>query len=645
MISFFRNFFQSKIGLPIFILFLVVVALAFAAADITGSTFGGVAGGDRAALVGDDGVSTSELASSTNAALSQVRQQNPTVTMPEFVEQGGYEEVLDQLIDRYAIGAYAEQYGLRAGENLVNSEILQLGAFRGATGEFDQQVYQAALRQQGLTDAILRRDLSDGLLAQQLLVPAFAAPQMPEKVARQYAALVLERRRGEIAFIPSFAFLPEEDATDAQLSAFYQENRARYVLPERRVIRYALFGANEIDPTALEVTDEEVAKFYEDNAERYAASETRDVSAFLVPTEDAARSFVARIRAGESLETVAREAGFSVSTAQGRTKEEISSTLSFDVYEAVFAAENGSIAEPARSALGWYVARVDGVNRTPAQTLEAASEGIREEIRSLKQAGELANLSASIEEQVDGGTSLSAVAQANNLQIQTTPPVLADGRVFGNPAAQIPPQLAPAIETAFLMDESEPQLAVVVPGAQFIVFDVSDITEAAAPPLAEIRTEVEAGWKLAEGSKLAREAADRILESVRGDTALSAALAAEGGTFPPIERIDLERRELMTRQNGNVPPPLILMFSMAEGSTKLYEGPSDVGWYIVDLEQISTSEIEEGSTLVAQTQQSLAPALRDEYTQQMTKAIREEVGVELNENAIEAVRRQLTGES
>ncbi|MDJ0643564.1 MAG: SurA N-terminal domain-containing protein [Erythrobacter sp.] len=644
MISGFRKFFQSKIGLFITFLFIGLIALAFAASDITGSTFGGVSGGDRVALVGDDRITTGELTSTANSALQQVRGENPTITMPAFIEQGGFDEVLSQLIDRYAIGAYAEKYGLRAGENLVNSEILQIGAFRGVSGEFDQQTYQLALQRQGITDAILRRDLSDGLLAQQLLIPAFAVPQMPRKMAQQYAALVLERRKGQIALIPSEAFAPEGEPTDAQLETFYSENRNRYVLPERRTIRFATFGADSLN-TNVEPTATEIQARYEAEPERFAARETRDVSSFFVPTEDAANAIVDRIRAGQSLEAAAQQAGFSVTSLENRTREELASSASLEVAQAVFAAERGDVANPARSTLGFYIARVDDITRSPARTLEEATPELSDQIEGEKRAAALADLSARIEEEVDSGTALTEVAEAYDLELTTTPELLADGSVFGQRGAQTPPQLAATLETAFQMEESEPQLAELVPGTQFIVFEVGEITESDAPPLGEIREQLVVGWRLFEGSKRARESADRVLEAVRGDTTLRAALDGEERPFPNIEQIDLERRQLMAQQNRNVPPPLVLLFSMAEGSAKLLEAPNDLGWYIVDLDEITAEPLADDSPLLAQTRQQLAPALINEYTDQLTTAIRAEIGVEENAAAIDAVRRQLSGET
>ena len=101
--------------------------------------------------------------------LDQLRQRNPTLTMPEFIAEGSLDEVVKQMIDRFAVGQYGKDYGLRAGENLVNSEILQIQAFQGLTGQFDQQTYLAAIGQRGLTDATFRRDLAIDLIEQQLL--------------------------------------------------------------------------------------------------------------------------------------------------------------------------------------------------------------------------------------------------------------------------------------------------------------------------------------------------------------------------------------------------------------------------------------------------------------------------------------------
>lgn len=641
MISFFRRFFASKVGLPIVLAFLALIALAFAASDLNNTNFGGVTSTDNVAVVGGETIPVSDLSMAASTALEQVRQQNPTLTMPEFVAQGGLDEVMRQLIDRYAVGAYGAKYGLRAGENLVNSEILKIPAFQGLTGQFDQQTYLAALQRQGLTDTIFRRDLTDGLIEQQLLRPAVGAPRLPMKVAAQYSALVLEKRKGEIALIPSLAYAPAADPTEAQLTAWYKDNRTQFIRPERRTLRFAVFGGDNLKVNAAP-TAAEIAARYKRDAATYAARETRVVTSFVVPTQEAAKALVARIRGGASLESVAREAGFTASKAEARDREAMSGATSFAHAEAVFKAAQGGIAEPAQGPLGWYVGRVDAINRLPARSLAQATPEITEALTKEKRAAAVADQVARIEAEVDGGTAFAEVAKAYGLTIETTPPLLADGRVFGDPRAQIVPQLIPVLRTAFQMEESEPQLAP-APGDLFVIYEVARIEEAAAPPLAEVRGDAVIAWKRAQGNALAKAAADRVIAKVRKGTPLAEALAAENK--PGIERqsIDKERREVLANRAGRLPPALVLLFSMARGTVKTLEAPRESGWYVVSLEDISILPLDKEGTVIAQTRQQLGAALADEYRDQAIAAMRKELGVTRNEAAIAGVRKQLVG--
>jgi peptidyl-prolyl cis-trans isomerase D len=642
MISFFRRFFASKIGLPIVLAFLALMALAFAAADISGNTFGGVSNSDRMAVVGGEAIPISDLTVAANTALDQVRQQNPTLTMPEFVAEGGFEAVIDQLIDRFTVGEYGRKYGLRAGDNLVNSEILKISAFKGLTGSFDEKTYVAALQAKGLNDAIFRRDLADGLIEQQLLRSAVAAPQLPEKIARHYAALVLEKRKGEIALIPSAAYAPTGAPSDAQLAAWYKDNRAQFIRPERRTLRFAVFGSDGLKvndvPTAAEI-----AERYKRDAAIYAASEKRTVTSFVVPTQDAAKALAARIRGGASLESVAREAGFTASTSEPREREAMASATSYAFAQNAFKAAQNGVIDPAQGTLGWYVARIDKIERIAARTLGQASPAITEQLTGEKRVAAVADLVSEIEGEIDGGTALAEVAKAYGLKVETTPALLANGQAFGQAQVQILPQLEPVLKTAFQMEESEPQLAP-VPGEQFVIFEVARIDEASAPPLAEVREGALAAWKRAQGAILAKQASERIVGKVRSGMPLAQALAAENKAGFEREPINLERRQLLAQSQGRVPPPLVLMFSMAEGTAKTLEGPRDLGWYIVNLEDISTLPLDKEGALIAQTRQQLSGAIAEEYRDQATAAMRKELGVTRNDAGIAAVRKQLIGE-
>ncbi len=243
MIQLFRSFMYSKFGVGVTLAALVLIAIAFAVGDVANNgSFGGITGSDRVAIVGDKKISMGDLQTAARSEFDNVRSKNPTATMENFLAEGGLENTISRLLDRTALSEFGKQIGLRAGGRLVDSEIVKLAAFSGPDGKFDEKAYRAALAQRGLTDAQVREDLQNGLYVRQVITPVLAPGPLPLPLVKRYAALLRERRQGAIGLLLSDAYAPKGDPSEAQLTAYYKDHRATYMLPERRVIRYAQFG-------------------------------------------------------------------------------------------------------------------------------------------------------------------------------------------------------------------------------------------------------------------------------------------------------------------------------------------------------------------------------------------------------------------
>ncbi|GGD92870.1 hypothetical protein GCM10011515_10740 [Tsuneonella deserti] len=643
MLQFFRNIFKSKYGVLLTLVFIGIIGVAFAVGDVagTGSLGGGISGGDRVAVVGGDKISAAELSEAASNAVDQVRQENPTVSMAAFVGQGGLTEVLDQLLDRRAISNWARDHGLRAGNNLVNSEIRRIPAFAGPDGKFNEAIYQQTIAARKLTDAVVRRDLADGLLAQQTLVPAAFGAKMPQKIALRYAALAKERRQGAVAVIPSSAFAPKGAPTESQLVSYYNAHKSDFIRPERRELRYAVFDAKSlgsVDPTDAEIA----ARYARDRSTKYAARERRNLTQLIVPTRQAAQSIAQR--GPGALEAGAKQAGLETAKVAEVDRQTYAGQTSQSVASAVFAAPRGTIATPTKGGLGWYVVRIDAVTSTPARSLDQVRGEIAAALRDEKRSRALSELASDVEQQIDEGNALADIAKSLKVELQTTKPVVADGRVYGSSTERAPEVLAPALASAFEMEEGEPQIAALPGGQSYLVYETSRITPSAAAPMAEIREDVVAGWRRATGSAAAKAAADRILARIAKGQSLSQALAAEKVSLPSPNPVDMSREQLAA-QGRQVPPPLALLFSMAKNSVKKLEAPNDIGWYVVSLNSVEPGKIAPSDPIVAQAANSLGQLLGREYGDALRVAIRKEVGVERNPEAVAEVRKRLIGEN
>lgn len=640
MFQIFRNFFKNKFGLAIVLVFLGLIAVAFASSDVANTgMFGGVAGGDRVAVVGDRTISTADLTQNTNNALQQTREQNPTLSMEGFVAQGGFDGVIEQMLSRAAISEFAESMGLRAHKRLVDSEIASAPGFQGVDGTFSDEAFRATLRQRNLTESIVRDDLQMSLLARQSVVPITLGARLPTSMARTYAQLLNETRSGTAAVFPAEAFAPGEGPSDEQLQEYYDENRAQYIRPERRIIRYASFTESAVGDLPP-VTDEQIAARYEADSVLYQATELRSFTQLVVPTEAAAQAVIDEVEGGISLEASAQSKGLAATEISEVERPDYATTSSPVVANAAFEAEDGSLVGPVRGSLGWYVLRVNDVTEVGARSVEDVSDEIRETLATERRGEALNELTERLQDEFSRGKSLEEAAEELGVEIDTTPPLLATGQVYGE-AGQAPPEMARVIDFAFDMDANSPEITELIPGQIFMIFDVNEITQSATAPLDEIRDGVVQQWRRDRGMAAAGQAADRVRERVEAGASLAEAVREEETALPAPRPLRIARQDLA--DPNQVTRATILFFSMAEGTVKRVAAQEASRWFVVELDSIETAELAEDSQELLGAISQLSAALGEEYVEQFVAAAEAAVEVERNEAGIEAVRAQLTG--
>lgn len=623
MLQFFRSLTKSKVGAFVTIGILALIALAFVAGDIGGSGGIGGAGSGVVAEVGGEDITTADLNRETNEALQRIRQQDPTMSMSGFIARGALNILLGDLIDLKALYAFGQKHGIVAGDRLIDSELQRAGALQ--------------------PQAIPRDSVASRLIARQLLAPSEYGAVMPLDMAWRYSQLLAERRTGSVVVLPSLLFAPEKEPSAAELAAYYKAHTSAFIRPERRVIRYATFGADAVKAVPAP-TDAEIAKRYQDNRAQYAALERRRITQLVVPTEAAAQAVASEVEGGKTLEAAATEKGLSAAKLDPLSKEDLTAQASAAVANAVFAAPQGKLVS-ARSPLGWYVVRLDAIDQRPARSLDQVRNEIVEALTLEKRRKALSDFVAKVEEQFEGGANLPEVAKSLGLQVQSTPQVTANGAVYGQQGQTVPPALKPVLQTAFSMQENQPQIAEAEPGVTFVVYDVTAIASSAPAPLAEIRNDVKLAYALDKGAATAKAQAQKIQAALRKGEKLEAALAKVGKSLPPVERVGMSRPELaqIQRSGRQVPPPVNLMFAMASGSVKVQEAPEKRGWFVVVLDTIEPGKVARTDPSIAAARKELGKVSGSEYSEALRKAITKDVGAKRNDAAIKALRTDLAG--
>lgn len=640
MLSFFRGLTKSKWGLALLFAFLGLIAFAFAASDLSMNmaNTGGLSD-EAVAEVGGAEIGSTDLSTRVQQQYDQARQANPELDIMGFVEQGGVEQTLQQIINGVALEAFGGSQGITTSRRLVDGEIASVPAFRGLSGEFDETIFRQLLQQRRISEAQLRADIRRDLIAEQMIVPVSGATAAPAQMTLPYASLLLEARQGRAATIPFAAIPAGPPPTDAQLTEFYKANVARYTVPERRVVRYALFGPERFE--TVTATDAEIAEAYKQNQAQYAARETRTLSQLVVPTEAAAKAIASRVAGGTSLAAAAQQAGLQVATLQNQTREAYAGATSPAIAQAAFGAAEGTVAAPVRSGLGWYVVHVDEVQTIPARPLAEVREEIASRVTAEKRAQALADFLAGIEDSIADGATFDEVVQARQLQAAATPALTAQGRNPDAPEAPVDPQAAAIVAPAFEAEPEDDPVVQEIGEGRYAMVKLDRIVQAAPRPLAQIREQVAADYVADRARRESRRIASEVAQKVGRGADLAQALAGAGVDAGPVRPIAARRQDIMNA-GELIEPEVRMLFLMAEGSAKIVETPE--GWAVVRLTEIQRGDASNRPDLLLGTRQELSRVFGQEYAQQFIAAVRAEVGVEQDRAAIEAVKRQLRGQ-
>jgi peptidyl-prolyl cis-trans isomerase D len=415
MITALRSLLNSRFGAIFALLFVGVIGLGFALGDVTGSkSFGGL-GGANVAKVGGQPITLGEFNQALENRLREERKQNPTLDMGRFVESGGLDATLQQLINRYALAMFGKKYGVAVSKRLVDYEIRKIPGSNGLDGKFSEQAFRAFLGQLGLTEKMVRDDMTQNLFAEQVLPTTVSGPGAPDGVVLPYASLLLEKRSGQLAAIPSVAYLPSQAPNDAVLNSYYRANAVKFTVPEKRAISYAIFDSSIVAERS-KPSEADIAAYYKTNAARYAATQTRDISQIIVPTQAAAQTLASKVSGGQSLATAASSVGLSITSTKALTHDALAANTSKAVADAVFAASQGGVATPTKGGLGWYVVKVDAVKQVAARPLAMVTAEIATALATEKQDKAIADLTSEIEDEFSGGATIADIAKAQRLK-------------------------------------------------------------------------------------------------------------------------------------------------------------------------------------------------------------------------------------
>ena len=474
------------------------------------------------ATVGSTEISTQEFSRFYRNTLRNQSQQTGMELTPEIAQKMGLDQAaLQQLISQTALDNDAKRLSLSTSDAELAQQIRALPAFKGATGQFDHNMFLQIIGNAGYTEQdFLQAERTDQARTQ-LLTALEAGFAIPEGYSNGLALYLGERRAADFVIVSPDSVGEIPPPTDAVLTSYVKAHPERFSTPEYREIEYAQIAPQDVTGQ-VNVTDKMIADEFKAHEANYNVPEKRDIQQIEFASQVDAQAARDRITKGTTFEAIAAERKIKPENLSIGTlaKADIADQPRAD---AAFALPANEVSQPVKGALNGYVlVRVTKITPGISRTLEDSKEQIRQQLALQLAAAKVTDIVNAYEDARSGGADIAAAAKKVGMKAGRIAAVDKNGlSPSGEKVADVPadPEFLTSAFAAEVGEDNDPFPAK-ASGAYYAV-KVVGVTPAKLKPLDQVRADALAGWTAEEKAKAVAAKAATLAAEAQKDSNLA----------------------------------------------------------------------------------------------------------------------------
>jgi len=544
-------------------------------------------------------------------------------------------QAVEALVADRAQRVEARRMGVATPPSAVRDYIFAIPSFQTA-GQFDRRILDQFLRANDLNEPGFLALVTADLQRQQLVGAVRAGAAGPEALTRPLLLWQEERRIADVVELPLLGAPEPEPPTEAALRRFHENNPDRFSAPEYREASIAVLSAEALIPE-VQVADDVLREAYEQRRAQYETPERRLVEQVLLQDEAAARTIAEAWQGEVGFADIAARA-----TAAGGQALELGTvtrdTLPFPALaEAAFTLAAGATSAPVRSPFGWHVLHVTRIEPGSARGFDEVKDELRREV-ALERAADLAYERANrVEDALAGGATLAEAAQRFGLAIASAR-FDASGRDPEGNAVTLPVSAAArteALRTVFATEPGRAPRLAEMPDNSFVAVELRNVTPPALRPFESVEAQVRRAWTNDARRRAQEERAAALLAASRGGADLAAA-AAEAGLR--ADRIGPFARgpEQGAPPGSTVPRELLApLFAARVGEATMAE--TQAGFAVAVLREVAAADADADPLGLGRVRSEVEQAMQEDLEAQYAAALRARASVRINQDLLRQV--------
>lgn len=576
--------------------------------------------GDTVATVGDETISTSELAVAFARDLRRFQAQGSDLTAEQARNLGLMDLALDRLIQGRVYSATGEWLGMGVSDARIVQAIHDERVFYDNSGQFSRSRFESLLRSSGLNEGEYVADLRRDILRREIINSLAFTKGAPSILENKLYLYRNERRVASTFLVPVDESLDVGTPSEEEIAQIHKDQADLYTAPERRSATFVLLTLQRA-MRDINVTEDDLRKRYQDNQLIYTNPEMRTVRQMRFDDEETARKAAAMLGEGRSFTAVAKElagmegdalnygefpkGGFPIA-AQAGTIDSL---------------PEGGTTEPVQTDFGWNIFQVSSIVPETVKPFEEVRAEI-EDVLKKERAGEvLYDLSNQFEDKLAEGLPLEKAGEALGIEPRKTGLVDIEGMdAEGKPAQGLPG--GEFLNTLFVTAAGEQSILQQLENGDYYVLRTDEVVPSALRPLADVRDDIIGNWRSDKRREAAREKALALVARIEKGESLADLAAAEG--------LEISDSEPFTRRGDGLKSDLISptlvsdLFNLQIGQAAM--GETDGGFVVAALKSIKAADPSDNGAMA----EIIGNQMMGEILRQMDAALRDEFSVEVD---------------
>ncbi|OZY85041.1 peptidylprolyl isomerase [Cellvibrio mixtus] len=434
---------------------------------------------------------------------------------------------IDNLVQRLILSQAAKEAGMAVGETYLAQQIATAPQFKNEAGVFDNNVYQALLRNLGYTHSTYTKILSDELLINQLQAgvaeSAFSTPAQLDDIV----ALSFQSRDIQYVILPSAKVRDSIELQDSEVQSYYDANQPMFVSEEQIAVDYISLSVQDLMAN-VSISEEQLRAQYEQNSAAFVAAPERQAAHILIEGNDAdkIKQVSEKLASGVEFASVASEfSDDSGSKDQGGDLGFTSGDAFPQEFETALASlKVGEVSGPVKTDAGTHFIKLLAEKNSTPPSFEEQKAAIEEQ---LKRAEAEVNFVAQLEKLRDlsyNAENLAEVAKELGLKVENSG-LYERSKGKGLLAS---PKVTEAAFSDEVLREGNSSEVIEIDSSNVLVLKMTEHKPSQVKPLAEVKEQIVNTLKDQKARVLLSEQSNKFIADLNAGSTLADLSVASG---------------------------------------------------------------------------------------------------------------------